>query len=262
MTTQSVEMASVLFVDIVKYSVKSMEAQAAAITQLQEIVRGTPQFRTGSAAGDVLPLPTGDGMAIVFFRDPVAPVQCAMEIAGALTQIPTIRLRMGIHNGPICRHADIKDELNVLGGGINMAQRVMNCGDAGHILVSQTVADTLSQLGGWQEYLHDLGPCQVKHGVTVHLYNVYKGEVGNAIRPSGTHSRMMSGARWHINRMVRYLVPSLVMTFLVRLFFNTSPVTRDKPLAVSETILIFAACLVVVAVLQWVRHTIRRQSAS
>src|SRR5260221_13899386 len=123
-------------------------------------------------------------MPMVLFNDPIAPVGCAIEISEAVKQNLALQLRMGIHSGPIYRHADIKDELNVLDGGINLAQRVMDCGDAGHILVSKSVADVLSQLIGWSENLHDLGECQVKHGVTVHLYNVYTKENGNPALPA------------------------------------------------------------------------------
>ncbi len=168
---QSVEMASVLFLDIVSYSMHPMDRQSRLLTELQQIVRSTEDFKIANASGNLISLPTGDGMAMVFFHDPIAPVRCAIEISQALKQNLALQLRMGIHSGPVYRHADIKDELNVLGGGINLAQRVMDCGDAGHILVSKSVADVLAQLSGWSENLHDLGECQVKHGVTVHLYN-------------------------------------------------------------------------------------------
>jgi class 3 adenylate cyclase len=180
----SLEMASVLFMDIVSFSLNSMEKQQALLNDLQEIVRGTRQFQEAQSAHQLISLPTGDGMALVFFQDPVIPVRCAIEIQSALRRNPELRLRAGVHIGPIFRHADIKDNINVVGGGINMAQRVMDCGDAGHILISSSVAEVLQQLSEWPPSLHDLGECEVKHGVRIHLYNVYNADAGNPERPA------------------------------------------------------------------------------
>jgi len=180
----SLEMASVLFMDIVSYSLNSMEKQGELLAELQDIVRQTRQFQEARAAGKLISLPTGDGMALVFFQDPVISVRCALEIQSALRVKPELRIRAGVHIGPIFRRADIKDDINVVGGGINMAQRVMDCGDAGHILISSSVAEVLLQLSEWPPYLHDLGECEVKHGVRIHLYNVYNDAAGNPELPA------------------------------------------------------------------------------
>ena len=166
------EIASVLFMDIVSYSLLSMEEQRELLTTLQSIVRGSVEYNQACAKQELISLPTGDGMALVFMRDPVSPVKCALEIAASLKSHPELRLRMGINQGPVFRHADIKEQANVVGGGINMAQRVMDCGDAGHILVSRNVAELLAQLRGWSDCLQDLGIHEVKHGVKVQLYNL------------------------------------------------------------------------------------------
>lgn len=179
----AVEMAHVLFTDLVGYSLLPMDQQKEYLGQLQQIVRDSPQFRAAEAAGDIISLPTGDGMALAFFGDPTAPAQCALEVAAGLKSQPHLKLRMGIHSGPVYRVADVNANANVAGGGINMAQRVMDCGDAGHILVSKSVADVLLQLSQWSPYLSDLGECTVKHGVKVHLCNLVAADLGNAKRP-------------------------------------------------------------------------------
>jgi class 3 adenylate cyclase len=177
------EMASVLFMDIVSYSLGSIDEQTELLTMLQEIVRETGEYKAAFAKGELLSLPTGDGMALVFLRDPVSPAKCALEIAASLKDHAQIRLRMGLHIGPVRRHADIRENMNVVGGGINMAQRVMDCGDTGHILVSQQVAEVLQQLRGWGDSLQDLGVQEVKHGVKIHLYNLCKDGLGNRTLP-------------------------------------------------------------------------------
>jgi hypothetical protein len=161
---------------------------------------------------------------------------------------------MGIHSGPVYRHADIKDELNVLGGGINLAQRVMDCGDAGHILVSKSVADVLAQLSGWSENLHDLGECQVKHGVTVHLYNVYTKENGNPQLPAKLRTKPAPAKQSRARQWGLLLIPPLVVTIILRVFFNTSEVTRDRPLTFTETFMVFAALLAVMAMIIWLKR--------
>src|ERR1035437_1520221 len=179
----TVEMAHVLFTDLVGYSLLPMDRQKEYLGELQQIVRESPQCRAAEAAGDIISLPTGDGMALAFFGDPTAPAQCALEVAAGLQSKPHLKLRMGIHSGPVYRVADVNANANVAGGGINIAQRVMDCGDAGHILVSKTVADVLLQLSQWSPYLTNLGECTVKHGVKVHLYSLAKAELGNPERP-------------------------------------------------------------------------------
>src|SRR5216684_68918 len=258
---QSVEMASVLFLDIVSYSMHPMDRQSRLLTELQQIVRSTEDFKIANASGNLISLPTGDGMAMVFFHDPIAPVRCAIEISQALKQNLALQLRMGIHSGPVSRHADIKDELNVLGGGINLAQRVMDCGDAGHILVSKSVADVLAQLSGWSENLHDLGECQVKHGVTVHLYNVYTKENGNPALPAKLQVKPATVKQSRAAQWGLYLIPPLLVTIILRFFFNTSEVTRDRPLTFVETFIVFAALLAVMAMILWLKRWVARKLA-
>ncbi len=181
--TGTVEMAHVLFTDLVGYSLLPMDQQKEYLEELQRMVQGSPRFQAAEAAGELISLPTGDGMALAFFGDPTAAAQCALEVAASLKNRPHLQLRMGIHSGPVYRVADVNANANVAGGGINMAQRVMDCGDAGHILVSKTMADVLLQFSQWAPYLTDWGEGTVKHGVTVRIYSLATVEVGNRERP-------------------------------------------------------------------------------
>ncbi len=191
-SSSSLEMAYVLFMDIVAYSTLPMDRQSERITTLAAIVRESEEFRRAQEADQLVSLPTGDGMALVFFQNPTAAVQCAIETSRTLHDYPELKLRMGIHSGPVYRIADINTNRNVAGGGINMAQRVMDCGDAGHILVSKMVADTLGQLSDWEEHFHDLGEAEVKHGVKVQIVNFYTGEVGNPEVPHKLRTAMVA----------------------------------------------------------------------
>jgi TolB-like protein/class 3 adenylate cyclase/Tfp pilus assembly protein PilF len=182
-SNRTLEMAHVLFMDIVAYSQLPMDEQTRLIEKLQQIVRNTTEFSRAQKRRQLLRLPTGDGMALVFFGDAEAAVRCALEISRAVRELPDVKLRMGIHTGPVQRVEDINANRNVAGGGINIAQRVMDCGDAGHILVSKSVADVLEQMSSWKVMLHDLGEAEVKHGVRVHLYNLYTDEAGNRELP-------------------------------------------------------------------------------
>src|SRR5438093_79912 len=173
------EIGHVLFIDIVGYSKLLITEQSEQLQKLKEIVRGTEQFRLAQAEGKLLRLPTGDGGALVFRTSPEAPVRCAMEISKELKRHPELRVRMGIHSGPVNEITDLNEQANIAGAGINIAQRVMDCGDAGHILLSQHVAEDLEQYPRWRSHLHDLGECEVKHGVRVHAVNFYTDEVGN-----------------------------------------------------------------------------------
>ena len=157
------EIGHVLFIDIVGYSKLLINEQSEQMQTLREIVRGTEQFRTAEAEGKLLRLPTGDGGALVFGTTPEAPVLCALEIAKELKKHPERRVRMGIHSGPVNAITDLNEQANIAGAGINIAQRVMDCGDAGHILLSKHVAEDLEHYPRWQPYLHDLGECEVKH---------------------------------------------------------------------------------------------------
>jgi TolB-like protein/class 3 adenylate cyclase/Tfp pilus assembly protein PilF len=182
-TKLRLQIAHVLFIDVVGYSKLLLKQQSELLRELNEVVAGTDEFREADSAGKLIRLPTGDGMALVFRTDPEAPAQCAMEIAQALKTHPAIQLRMGIHSGPVNEVADVNQRSNIAGAGINMAQRVMDCGDAGHILLSRHVAEDLEQDDRWQPLLHDLGICEVKHGVRVAVTNLYSDEVGNPQLP-------------------------------------------------------------------------------
>lgn len=182
--TDGLQMAHVLFMDLIGFSTLPMESQRSYLRDLQQYVRACPAFQEGDAAGNIVSLPTGDGMALAFFGDPTAPARCALEIGSQLRVATHLKLRMGIHSGPVYRVADINTNSNVAGGGINLAQRVMDAAENGHILVSKTVADTLTQVGGWGDYLFDLGQRTVKHGVQMHLYNLVSADAGNMKPPS------------------------------------------------------------------------------
>jgi TolB-like protein/class 3 adenylate cyclase/Tfp pilus assembly protein PilF len=177
------EIAHVLFIDIVGYSKLSISGQHAAIEELNQIVRATEQFQRAGAANRLITIPTGDGMALVFYTSPEAPAQCAVEISRALKEHPRLQLRMGIHSGPVSGVVDVNERANLAGAGLNMAQRVMDCGDAGHILLSKHAAEDLEEYEQWRPHLHDLGSCEVKHGVRVSVVSLYDDRFGNARLP-------------------------------------------------------------------------------
>jgi TolB-like protein/class 3 adenylate cyclase/Tfp pilus assembly protein PilF len=177
------EIGHVLFMDIVGYSKRLINEQRALRDTLNQIVRQTETFRTADASGSLIKSPTGDGMALIFHGSPEEPVECALEISRALKGHPELPLRMGVHSGPVSAVVDVNDQTSVAGAGINMAQRVMDCGDGGHILLSKHVAEDLEQYAHWKPHLHDLGECEVKHGVRVSVVNLYTGELGNAEVP-------------------------------------------------------------------------------
>jgi len=177
------EIAHVLFIDIVGSSKLLTNEQSELLRRLNQIVRSTEQFRAAEAAGKLIRLPTGDGMALAFFSSPEAPVRCALEISKALQNYPKLQLRMGVHSGPVDAVVDVNDRSNIAGAGISMAQRVMDCADAGHILISKRIAEDLAQYSKWQPHLHDLGECEVKHGAKIDIVNVYTDELGNPATP-------------------------------------------------------------------------------
>src|SRR5438477_11763855 len=177
------EIGHVLFIDIVGYSKLLITEQSEQIQKLKQIVRGTEQVHLAEAEGKLLRLPTGDGGALVFRTSPEAPVLCAMEISKALKNHPELHVRMGIHSGPVNEVVDLNEQSNIAGAGINMAQRVMDCGDAGHILVSKRVGDDLEHYPQWRSLLHELGECEVKHGLRISLLNLYGDEAGNPKLP-------------------------------------------------------------------------------
>jgi TolB-like protein/Tfp pilus assembly protein PilF len=192
------EIGHVLFIDIVGYSKLLINEQRERIEKLREIVRGTEQFCSAEAQGKLMRLPAGDGGALVFRTSPEAPVLCALEISKALKTHPELQVRMGIHSGPVSEVADLNEQANVAGGGINIAQRVMDCGDTGHILLSRHIAEDLEQSARWRPYLHELGECEVKHGMLIGVSNLYDNDVGNPQLPAKIQAikKHRARARW------------------------------------------------------------------
>src|SRR5215467_13137672 len=178
------EVGHILFLDIVGYSKLLVDEQKELVQELNRIVRQTEQFRSAEAEHKLTRLPTGDGMVLVFTNSPEAPVECALEISKASQNYPKLKLRMGIHSGPVNPFADVNDQANLAGAGINVAQRVVSCGDAGHILLSKHFAEDLEQYAHWRSHLHDIGSVEVKHGARILIVNFYTDQLGNAALPA------------------------------------------------------------------------------
>ena len=221
------EIGHVLFIDIVRYSQLLITQQSEQLDTLKRIVRGTEQFRAVEEQGKLLRLPTGDGWALVFRTTPEAPVLCALEIARELKNHPELRVRMGIHSGPVNEITDLNEQANIAGAGINMAQRVMDCGDSGHILLSKRVADDLEQYPRWRSFLHDLGECEVKHGLRIDVVNFYGDGIGNSQVPKRFQILQKHGARilWAV-----IAAAVLVAVLLAVQFARTrKPATAEPP---------------------------------
>ncbi|HET9378304.1 MAG TPA: adenylate/guanylate cyclase domain-containing protein, partial [Chthoniobacterales bacterium] len=186
------EIAHVLLIDVVGYSKLLVNEQIELLRELNQIVRSTECFRAAETAGKLIRVPTGDGMALLFFRSPEEPARCALEISRILKDHAHIQVRMGVHSGPVSQVTDVNDRTNIAGAGINIAQRVMDCGDAGHILLSKHLADDLAEYRHWRPHLHDLGECEVKYGLRLHLVNLYKDNLGNPHVPD----KLKRGGRW------------------------------------------------------------------
>jgi TolB-like protein/class 3 adenylate cyclase/Flp pilus assembly protein TadD len=199
------EIAHVLFIDIVGYSKLSINQQHAAVAELTQIVRATEQFQKAEAADRLIKIGTGDGMALVFYTSPETPVRCAMQISRALKEQPRLQIRMGIHSGPVSGVVDVTGRTNLAGAGLNLAQRVMKCGDAGHILLSKHVAEDLSEFDEWRPLLHDLGTCEVKHGVHVAVVNLWSDDVGNHQLPQTFRSLRKKRARLRLAQVAAAL---------------------------------------------------------
>ena len=219
------EIGYILLIDVVGYSKLLVNEQVELLQELNQIVRSTPSFRSAEANGKLIRLPTGDGMALIFFRSPEEPAQCALEIHAASKSHPHLQLRMGVHSGPVNQISDVNDRSNVAGTGINVAQRVMDCGDAGHILLSKHVVDDLAQYRHWQPFLHDLGEWEVKHGLRLNLVNLYKDGLGNPAIPE----KLKRGQRWKKGgtpvrpvRPLRWLKFALVAALLLAALALTS----------------------------------------
>src|SRR5437588_4035900 len=179
----TLEIVHVLFLDIVGYSKRLTDEQQALIDQLNQVVRSSAVFQKAEEADRLIKIPTGDGMALIFYNSPEQPVECALEICRELKGFPELPVRMGVHTGPVSAVTDLNDRTNAAGIGINVAQRVMDCGDSGHILLSKRVAEDLQQYGRWRPFLHDLGEVEMKHGVRVHVFNLYADGAGNPDLP-------------------------------------------------------------------------------
>ena len=210
------EIAHVLFIDIVGYSKLSMDEQGAAIDELNQVVRASEQFQKAEAAARLIKIPTGDGMALVFYKSPEEPVQCALEIRRALKEHPHLHLRMGIHSGPVSGMIDVNERANLAGAGLNIAQRVMGCADAGHILLSRHVTEDLEEYEQWRPLLHDLGTCEVKHGVRIGVTNLYSDEVGNPQLPKKFQAlqKHRSRVRWAEVAIALLVLGAIAAAFL------------------------------------------------
>jgi len=211
------EIAHVLFLDIVGYSKLSVNEQHGRVDELNGIVRLSEQFQKAEAANRILKIPTGDGMALVFYRSPEEPAQCAFEISRALKDNQRLQVRMGIHSGPVSGVVDVNERTNVAGAGINLAQRVMDCGDAGHILLSRHVAEDLAEYERWRPYLHDIGTFEVKHGVRVNVTNLYTDEVGNPNLPGKLQAvkKHRAHVRWAAVAIGLLVLGAVVAAFMI-----------------------------------------------
>src|SRR5438094_3890251 len=213
------EIAHVLFIDIVGYSKLSINEQHAAVEELNRIVRASEQFQRAEAASRLLKIPTGDGIALVFYTSPEAPAQCAVEISCALKEHPRLQVRMGIHSGPVSGVVDVNERANLTGAGINIAKRVMDCGDAGHILLSKHVAEDLEEYEKWRPLLHDLGSCEVKHGLCVSVVNLYADQFGNATLPRKFESvqKHRARVRWAEVAVALLVLAAIIAAFVLLL---------------------------------------------
>jgi TolB-like protein/Tfp pilus assembly protein PilF/class 3 adenylate cyclase len=236
------EIAHILLIDVVGYSKLLVNEQIELLQQLNRIVRSTECFRAAESKGKLTRVPTGDGMALLFFRSPEQPAQCALEISQALKDYPHIELRMGVHSGPVNQVTDVNDSPNIAGAGINVAQRVMDCGDAGHILLSKRLADDLVEYRHWRPYLHDLGECEVKYGLRLHLVNLHKDNLGNPHLPeklkrirrwkraSGVSVRPVITRRWP-----KYVLTAVLLVSAVALAISFSVFYRRGSPAVAHS---------------------------
>ncbi len=240
-SSAKLEIAHVLLIDIVGYSKLLIDDQQAVVRGLSAVVRGSAEFQAANQAGKLVRLPTGDGIALIFFTTPEAPVRCALEIARGLRgSNPSLQVRMGIHSGPVTYVKDVDEGTNVAGAGINLAQRVMDCGDAGHILLSHRVAEDIGQFREWLPHLHDIGECGVKHEVRVHLFNLYGADFGNPAVPSKVGEATAAASklrRLRVSRWAAGAVLIVVALVLAGWFWHSRQVSRlnvasDKSIAV------------------------------
>src|SRR5437667_427715 len=237
------EIAHLLLIDVVGYSKLLVNEQIEFLEELNQIVRSTECFRAAETTGKLIRVPTGDGMALLFLHSPEEPVRCALEISRTLKDHPHIQARKGVHSCPVNQVTDVNDRTNIDDAGINVAQRVLDCGDAGHILLSGHVAEDLAEYRHWQPHLHDLGECEVKHGLRLHLFNFYKENLGNPQVPE----RLKRGRRKHTSGLglhpvraprsprialtVALLVATVALVISSLIFFHraSSPTTTAVP---------------------------------
>src|SRR5438445_2493576 len=213
------EIAHVLFIDIVGYSKLSINEQRAAIDELNEVVRASEQFQKAQDWARLIKIPTGDGMVLVFYTSPEAPAQCAVQISRALKEHPSLQLRMGIHSGPVSGVVDVNERANLAGAGINMAKRVMDCGDAGHVLLSKHVAEDLEEYEKWRPFLHDLGTCEAKHGGRLSVVNLDDDQFRNAALPTKleTVRKRRARVRWAEVAVALLVLAAIIAAFVLLL---------------------------------------------
>src|SRR5438105_12641177 len=211
----ALEIAHILFIDTVGYSKLSINDQRVVVDELTEVVRNSDQYQKAEAAGRLIKIPAGDGMALVFYTSPEAPAQCAVEISRLLKKHPRLQLRMGVHSGPVSGVIDVNGHANLAGAGLNMAQRVMACGDAGHILVSKHVAEDLEEYEHWRPLLHELGACEVKHGGHVSIVNLYDSETSNPQLPKRLQAvkRRRTRVRWAEVAVALLVLAAIIAAF-------------------------------------------------
>src|SRR5438270_2037230 len=224
------EIAHILFIDTVGYSKLSINEQRALVDELTEVVRNSDQYQKAEAAGRLIKIPTGDGMALVFYTSPEAPAQSAVEISRALEEHPRLQLRMGVHSGPVSGVIDVNGHANLAGAGLNIAKRVMDCGDAGHILLSKHVAEDLEEYEHWRPLLHSLGECEVKHGLRVGIVNLYADEIGNPQLPKKFQALKKHSARmrWAVTTAA-LLALTLIVAGVAMFSRNRVPSTLAAP---------------------------------
>ena len=232
------EIAHVLFIDILGYSKLSINEQHAAVDELTQIVRATEQFQKTEASQRLIKIATGDAMALVFYTSPEAPVRCAVELSRALKDHPRLRVRMGIHSGPVSGVVDVTGRTNLAGAGLNLARRVMDCGDAGHILLSKHLAEDLAEFEEWRPLLHKLGTCEVKHRVHLGVVNLCSDDVGNRQFPQKFQALKKQRARV---RCVEVTGALLLLAGIAAAFLLVSKMSARSVIIVAAALLLAGA---------------------
>ena len=215
-TDLDLETGHILFIDIVGLARMLALEQQESLHKLSQIIRNTD---AGKTTEEELPrLSTGSGLALAFATTADAAVRCAMQISTGWRTYPELKLRMGIHTGPVNRMTEANDRIGVAGPGVNVARRVTDCGDTGHILLSRHAVERLSDRSHWQPYLHDLGECEVTNGEVIAVVNFYTDEVGNSSPPK--RFKRKNGAHLATNDKVLLSPIPARYTLLSILFFS------------------------------------------